>query len=124
MRKLHTLLALFALILAMGSCKKDDPVYPFKVVVESESGVRVQNAEVRCFVPLPNVDIEYYGTTGINGVASFEHDGGEIVVQIQVTKGNSTPTAVGCGYLKLTPDETATATIVVTEYDPEDPGCQ
>lgn len=124
MRRIYLILALFGLIFTAGSCKKSDPVFPFRIIVESENGTRIQNAEVRCFVPLPNVDIEYYGMTGVDGIANFQHNDGEIVMEIQVTKGGTTPTAVGCGYIKLNPDELVSATIVVKAYDPEDPGCQ
>lgn len=125
MRRLQNLLLVLGLTFLAASCVKEDPTYPFRIVVQGENGVRVQNAYVRCFVPLPNVDIEYTGETGLNGIIDFEHDGGEVVVQIQVTKGNSSgPAAVGCGFLKLEPNEKVQATIVVSEYDPEDPGCQ
>lgn len=124
MKNLRIILALATTVVLLGSCKTEDPTFPFRIVAQDENGTRIQNAYIRAYVPLPNVDIEYTGTTGVSGVCNFEHTGGEIVVQIQVTKGNDVPAAIGCGYLKLEPDELVTATIVVGEYDPDDPGCQ
>lgn len=124
MRKFTLLLtAIIGLALTSG-CAKDDPTFPFRVTVKGENGLRVQNARVRAYVPLPNTDIEYEGITGVDGNVEFEHIGGEIVVQIQAFKGDDPPVALGCGFLKLEPDQKVYTTIVVEEYDPNDPGCQ
>lgn len=124
MQKLKTLAAVALLVLVAASCSKDDPVYPFRIIAVNEEGVRLQNAEVRASVPLPNVKIEYNGITGTSGRVDFIHEGGEVVLQVQVVKGGTTPAAVGCGFIKLEPDQMVTTTITVTEYDPNDPGCQ
>lgn len=124
MRKIATILTLSALVLLGGSCSKDDPTYPFRVIAVDAEGTPIQGAYVRAFVPLPNVDIEYTGYTGLSGRVSFTHEGGEAVLQVQVTKGNpGDPAGAGCGFVKLEPDETAEIRIVMGLYDPDDPGC-
>ncbi len=124
MRKLTLSLFVIAGFIVLSGCEIDDPTYPFTITVVGEDGTRVQNANVRAYVPLPNTDIEYEGVTGTNGKVELEHTGGEIVVQIQATKGGNPPVALGCGFLKLEPDQRVYTTVVVEAYDPEDPGCQ
>lgn len=124
MHKVFTIAAFAALALGASSCAQDDPTYPFRIIVESEDGTRIQNAHVVASVPLPNTDIRYEGYTGVGGSVSLEHTGGEVVLQVQITKGTDPIIGAGCGYIKLEPDEKVSATIIMEPYDPSDPGCQ
>ena len=123
MTKILSIFALTALLIGAGSCAKEETKFPFQIEILGENGNAVQNAEVHAFVPLPNTDINFEGKTGIDGKVSFTHVGHEIIVQIQATKGDSLPAASGCGYLKLEPEELVTTTVVVSEYNVDDPGC-
>lgn len=124
-KKTRLLFALIPVLALTWSCEEDIPSYPFRVIAVNEEGARIQNAKVVADVPLPNVSITYTGYTGIDGVATFVHEGdGEAVLQVRVTKGTSTePAVAGCGYIKLEPDEEVTVRIVLEEYLPNDPGC-
>ncbi|NVK27355.1 MAG: hypothetical protein HWE14_04880 [Flavobacteriia bacterium] len=122
-RLLYSALTALAFVGIM-SCVADDPTYPFRVKVVGEDGTPIQNATIVARVPLPNTNIRYEGVTGVAGTKSFEHNGGEVVLQVQVTKGESPIVGAGCGFIKLEPDQMVTTTIVMSNYDPSDPGCQ
>lgn len=124
MRKLLTVALFASLFISTGSCRLDEPGYPFQIIVEGANGNRVQNAFVNCFVPLPNTNIRYTGYTSVAGTKYFRHEGGEVVLQVQVTKGEDPISAAGCGYIKLEPNQLVQQTIVVEDYDPLDPGCE
>lgn len=124
MRKLLLATLFASLFISTGSCRIDDPGFPFQIIVEGANGNRVQNAFVNCFVPLPNTDIRYTGYTDVSGTKYFRHEGGEVVLQVQVTKGEDPISAAGCGYIKLEPNQLVQQLIIVDDYDPLDPGCE
>ncbi len=125
LRKMKNLLRItFIATLALGlfSCEKEESKYPFTVTVVSEDGVPVTNVEVIATAPVADAIPYFKGNTNENGNVSFEYDK-EAVLQIQATRGGSTPTFQGCNFVKLEADKNVSVKVVLLPYDPSSAGC-
>ena len=122
MKRLALLTVLLGTIFfTFSSCEKSNPKYPFTIKVISETGVPVQNVYVQAGAPIPDAIPDFKGTTNIDGVISWTYDY-EAVLQVVATRG--TPASyIGCGYIKLEPDNNVELTIVLQAYDPSQQGC-
>jgi hypothetical protein len=60
-----TFCAAALVLLSTGSCKKEMPVYSFRIVVVNEDGIRIQNALVRATAPVVNAIPDFYDTTNV-----------------------------------------------------------
>lgn len=120
---LRSILVLLVSTVALSSCRIENPTYPFRIKVINANGVPIQNVQVEVSVDVPNYREEAYGlaTTGFDGVVEFEYDM-EAVFKVLATRGEPY-THIGCGFIKLEPNTLTTTTIVLLEYDPNDPGC-
>lgn len=121
--KVHALLTVLAAALFTTGCRIESPTYPFRVKVTNASGVPIQNVVVEVSVDVPNYRDEAYAidTTGFDGIVEFEYDL-EAVFKVTATRGVPY-THIGCGFIKLEPNKVAQTTIILLEYDPNDPGC-
>ena len=130
-KRTYTLIVPLALFAAsFYSCKKIDqsPDYPFTITVKTlEDSTRIQNAKVEIYVP-PTIGskVTFVASTDEKGEVSFEYDK-DAVFNVRATRGssqaNSTPTYIGCTYVRLEPNKHVYQTVYIRPYDPEAPGC-
>ena len=124
-RIMKKLIFLFILSVSMlSSCRVENPTYSFRIKVTNADGVAIQNVIVEASVDVPGYREEAYmiDTTGLDGVVEFEYDY-EAVFKILGTRGCNPFTHIGCGFIKLEPNQTVESTIILLPYDPADPGC-
>lgn len=111
-------------VAALTGCRIDAPTYPFKIKVVNADGIPIQSCVVTATVDVANHrdEADFEGTTSFSGVVEFEYDY-EAVFKITAMRGGNPPTYIGCGFVKLEPDQMVEKTITILPYDPTDPGC-
>ncbi len=117
--KLSLAIFLFSSIL---SCKKENPTYPFTIQVINEEGVPLPNIFVEATADVPNSIPDFSGITNDDGLVSFTYEY-EAVLKIRATRSSNPPTWMGCNFVKLEADNNVRVVVVVTKYDPSQPGC-
>lgn len=119
MKKLFYAISLLALTLG---CSKDQPEYPFVIVVETEAGVRLPNVFIEASADVPNALPDFSGITDEDGTISFKYQY-EAVLKIRATRGTNPPSWMGCNFIKLEANKTVTSKVILLPYDPTQPGC-
>ena len=111
-------------VLIFPGCRIENPSYGFKIKVTNADGVAIQNVVVEASVDVPGHrdEARMVDTTGFDGVVEFEYDY-EAVFRILGTRGANPFTHIGCGFIKLEPNQTVETSIIMLPYDPTDPGC-
>ena len=108
----------------LSGCRIENPTYTFRIKVTNTDGIPIQNVMVEASVDVPGHRAEAYmvDKTGLDGIVEFEYDY-EAVFKILTTRGGNPFTHIGCGFIKLEPNQTVESTIIILPYDPADPGC-
>lgn len=118
-----TLAAAALIVLSTGSCKKEMPVYSFRIVVVNEDGIRIQNALVRATAPVVNAIPDFYDTTNVYGESKIHTYPYEAVLQVKASKGGNPPLVEGCGFVKLIADSVVELKVVMLPYSGGTSGC-
>lgn len=122
MTSLIRFVLLITIALSIGSCTKEDPTYPFSILVTSEDGTPMPNVSVTATADVANSIANFTGITDENGRVAFEYSA-EAVLKVIATRGNNPTSWLGCGYIQLEADRNVTTTVVLLPYDPSKPGC-
>lgn len=118
-----TFCAAVLVLLSTGSCKKELPVYSFRIVVVNEDGIRIQNALVRATAPVVNAIPDFYDTTNVYGESKIHTYPYEAVLQVKASKGGNPPLVEGCGFIKLVADSVVELKVVMLPYTGGASGC-
>ena len=104
----------------LSSCRVENPTYSFRIKVTNADGVAIQNVIVEASVDVPGYREEAYmiDTTGLDGVVGLNTT---MKLEILGTRGGNPFTHIGCGFIKLEPNQTVESTIILLPYDPADP---
>lgn len=120
MRLVFALRLFLPLVFILG-CEKATVQGPYEVsiLVTNDKGIPIQNGSVRVFAPIgADGTINYYLTTGENGMTSFEYKY-PAYLQIDATKLSWK----GCGFVELSNKSSIATTVVMKPYFDLDNGC-
>ncbi len=107
MRKILIILSVCFLML---SCNKKDNTYRAELRVVTLSGIPIQNASIKLFVPNPTAT-EFYTITDDDGKAYFEIKA-KAFYDVKTWKG----TYRGCGFVEFKKGELVTKDIIIRTW--------
>ncbi|KFD38127.1 hypothetical protein AT05_11665 [Schleiferia thermophila str. Yellowstone] len=115
--------ALSVLLLLSAACSVEDPVYNFRIRVVNEARQPIDSAFVFVAPNVPNSIVQFSGYTNRAGEVTFTYDK-EAIFIVEAKRGlDSITMLLGCGYIKLSPQQEAFVQIVATPTNDPDDGC-
>jgi hypothetical protein len=126
MKKLF-FLPILILTLGLSGCSEEEAAtYRFTIFVTTPEGFPVQNATVKVDAPVaPDRLIpDFEARTNLHGEVTFNYTY-DAVLKIRAIRSfdGIVPDWIGCGFVKLSPNEHVRARVVVRPFNPNIGGC-
>ena len=115
MKKFLFILTLSSLVL--GGCYRNEPQeYRVRVQVYTPDSIRATNVYVEVGADVPGSLANFNGYTNEVGEITFTYDA-EAVLKIRASRGNPL-SFIGCGFVRLKPEEEVLVKVYLQPYDP------
>ena len=115
MKKLLLFLVFASLVVA--GCYRNEPVeYRVRVQVYTPDSIRATNVYVEVGADVPGSLAQFKGYTNEIGEINFTYNA-EAVLKIRASRGNPL-SFIGCGFVRLKPEEEVLVKVYLQPYDP------